>query len=95
MKNNTAPTRPDEAADDLYCLTALPEGTTARIDHIESGRALLGRLTEMGILPGTLVTVIFSRTHGPLILARGHDRLALGQGAASNIYVSLPDEKEL
>jgi len=54
------------------------------------GCGLERRLADMGLTPGTKVTLVKSAPlHGPLeVLARG-SRLALGRGIAERIYVEV------
>lgn len=77
-------------------LTALRNGESGFITSIKSsqGRGLGGgwgfkqRLMDMGLTPGTKVTIVKSAPfHGPLeISVRGY-RLALGRGMAERIFV--------
>jgi len=73
-------------------LTALREGESGIVVSVKSGygRAwgLKKRLMDMGITPGTRVTVVKSAPfHGPLeIIVRGY-RLAIGRGMAEKIFV--------
>jgi ferrous iron transport protein A len=52
-----------------------------------AGRRLRRRLTDLGLGPGTVVEVVQSLGHGPIILALGDSRLALGRGAAHKVLV--------
>jgi len=77
-------------------LTALKDGETAILTSIKAGHGrgqgrgwgFEKRLMDMGLTPGTKVTVVKSAPfHGPLeILVRG-SRLALGRGMAERIFV--------
>ena len=77
-------------------LTALRDGQTGTVTSIKTGHGrsrergwgFEKRLTDMGLTPGTRVTVVKSAPfHGPLeILVRG-SRLALGRGMAERIFV--------
>jgi DtxR family Mn-dependent transcriptional regulator len=69
-------------------ITQLKEGVCGRISFIRGGRKVLQRLSDMGLTPGTEVTVVKSAPfHGPLeILVRG-SRLALGRGVTEMIFV--------
>jgi DtxR family Mn-dependent transcriptional regulator len=77
-------------------LTALRNEETGTVTSIKSGRGrgrgrgwgFEKRLMDMGLTPGTKVTVVKSAPfHGPLeILVRG-SRLALGRGMAERIFV--------
>jgi len=73
-------------------LTALKQSEAGTVISINSGRGKGGgfekRLMDMGLTPGTKVTVVKSAPfHGPLeVLVRG-SRLALGRGMAERILV--------
>ncbi|MBN1245120.1 ferrous iron transport protein A [Candidatus Bathyarchaeota archaeon] len=73
-------------------LTALKQGEAGTVASISGGHGKGGgfekRLMDMGLTPGTTVTVVKSAPfHGPLeILVRG-SRLALGRGMAERIFV--------
>lgn len=66
----------------------LKAGTRGRISFIRGGHSVLQRLCDMGLTPGTEITVVKSAPfHGPLeILVRG-SRLALGRGVTETIFV--------
>ena len=82
-------------------LTALRDGETGTVTSIKSGHGrgrrrgwgFEKRLMDMGLTPGTRVTVVKSAPfHGPLeILVRG-SRLALGRGMAERIFVEIEKE---
>jgi Fe2+ transport system protein FeoA len=81
--------------------------TSLRFGHVRGGHARHGhvrhrpernwgfekRLMDMGLTPGTRVTVVKSAPfHGPFeILVRG-SRLALGRGMAERIFVEIEQE---
>lgn len=79
-------------------LTALKEGETGVITSIRVGsghgrrwgRGFLKRLVDMGLTPGTKVTVIRSAPlNGPVeVYVRGY-RLALGRGMAEKVIVEV------
>lgn len=78
-------------------LTALRDGETGIVTSIKAGHGrgwgFEKRLMDMGLTPGTKVTVVESAPfHGPLeILVRG-SRLALGRGMAERIFVEIEKE---
>jgi Fe2+ transport system protein FeoA len=82
-------------------LTALRDGETGVLTYIKTGHerghgrggGFEKRLMELGLTPGTRVTVVKSAPfHGPLeILVRG-SRLALGRGMAERILVEIEKE---
>jgi len=75
-------------------LTALKEGESGIVVSVKSGYGkawgLKKRLMDMGITPGTKITVVKSAPfHGPLeIMVRGY-RLAIGRGMAEKIFVRI------
>jgi DtxR family Mn-dependent transcriptional regulator len=84
-------------------LTALKDGETATIVSIdttsssERGRSrrrwgFMKRLMDMGLTPGTKVTVVKSAPfHGPIeVIVRG-SRLALGRGVAERVLVEVEE----
>jgi len=54
--------------------------------RIEAGRGLVGRLTALGLVPGTPVEVV-SANGGPLLLSVLGSRLILGRGMAAKVLV--------
>jgi len=82
-------------------LTTLRNGETGTVTSIKAGHGrgrgrgwgFEKRLMDMGLTPGTKVTVVKSAPfHGPLeILVRG-SRLALGRGMAERIFVETRKE---
>lgn len=82
-------------------LTALRDGETGVLTSIKTGHGrghgrgcgFEKRLMDMGLTPGTKVTVVKSAPfHGPMeILVRG-SRLALGRGMAERIFVEINKE---
>ena len=77
-------------------LTSLKKGEAGTVASISAGRGKGGgfgfekRLMDMGLTPGTRVTVVKSAPfHGPFeVLVRG-SRLALGRGMAKRIFVEI------
>jgi len=75
-------------------LTALRAGEAGTVTSIRAGHGkgwgFEKRLMDMGLTPGTRVTVVKSAPfHGPVeILVRG-SRLALGRGMAERIFVEI------
>jgi Fe2+ transport system protein FeoA len=78
-------------------LTELKKGETGIVISIRGGHGRFWgfgkRLMDMGLTPGTRVTVVKSAPfHGPFeILVRG-SRLALGRGMARRIFVEIEQE---
>ncbi len=60
--------------------------TYLKIITIEAGRGLVSQLNHMGLFAGDTVKVIHNN-QGPLIVAKGNIRLALGRGMSRQILV--------
>lgn len=63
-----------------------------RLVTVVAGRRLLRRLADLGLTPGTEMTV--RRAVGPLVLALGEGLIALGRGAARQVIVERADRRE-
>ncbi len=72
----------------LTALIDLGEGQSGKVFFIRGGHNLLQRLLDMGLTPGTEVTLVKAAPFGgPLeILVRG-SRLAIGRGIASKVFI--------
>jgi len=69
-------------------LTSLLDGRKGIISHISGGRGASQRLADLGLTPGTEVTVVKSAIfHGPLMVCVRGTTLAIGRGLASKIFV--------
>ncbi len=78
----------------VTALSALTKKQKARISFIRGDRKALGRLMDLGLTPGTSISVSrIAPLRGPMeIIVRGC-RLALGDEIASNVFVErTPDE---
>jgi ferrous iron transport protein A len=60
---------------------------SVRIDTINGGKGLMGRLSSMGLVPGTEVQVISGCRGGPVIVGLRGCRIAIGCGMANKIMV--------
>ncbi|TEB16726.1 FeoA domain protein [Pelotomaculum sp. FP] len=65
----------------------LQVGRDAVVRELGSGRNLAQRLSEMGIVRGTRLSIIKNDMGGPLIISVGDGRLAIGRGMALKILV--------
>ncbi|MEM3399231.1 MAG: metal-dependent transcriptional regulator [Candidatus Micrarchaeia archaeon] len=71
-------------------LDALREGETGKVAFIMAGRSATRRLADMGLVPGTTVTVTrLSPMGGPIEVSVRGTELALGRGLASRIFVEV------
>jgi len=68
-------------------LTALREGEAGVVVDVHGGPNARAKLIAMGIAPGVTVRVIKSRGPGPMIIAIGSSRIAIGWGIARKIIV--------
>ena len=75
-------------------LMELPAGRKAVIRRLEGGRPVLSRLAAMGFTPGASISVIRNSDHGPLLVSLRGSRVALGQGEAAHIFVSLAGKEK-
>jgi ferrous iron transport protein A len=69
-------------------LSQVEEGQTVSIVAIDGGRELRGRLTTMGLLPKTRISVIRNGKSGPFVINVKNSKVALGRAVADKIMVS-------
>ena len=67
-------------------LAMLKKGEKACITEIVGGRTAKGKLNDLGFVSGKTVK-IHSSSGGPLIVALGDNRIALGRGMAHKVIV--------
>jgi len=74
----------------LVVLDNLKEGQSGKVSFIRGGHNVLQRLLDMGLTPGTRITVVkIAPLEGPVeLLVRG-SKLALGRGIASKVFVDI------
>jgi len=70
-------------------LAFVGEGTRVIIREILGGKGMLRRLTEMGLSPGSEITVLRNQMAGPLIVSVKGFQLVLGRGIAMKIQVEV------
>jgi Fur family ferric uptake transcriptional regulator len=75
-------------------LTLATPGEKVRIIGVMGGTGIEGRLRSMGLGRGVEVEVIKTSGPGPLIVASGESRIALGFGMAEKILVSMARHSE-
>ena len=68
-------------------LAMVRTGEQVRLVRIDAGRGLQARLASLGLLPGTVFTVVSGDSRGPVVVAVGESRIALGRGMAHKIMV--------
>lgn len=78
--------------DDEKALHAGPRKKYSRghLYHTDGGHRMIHRLNQMGFHAGSRVKVMRNDGPGPILLAVGDSRIALGRGIASKVMV-LPD----
>lgn len=64
------------------------------MEAVQGGRGLVSRLAALGIIPGTVVTVLGNAGAGPVLLEARGSRLALGRGQAARIVVRAIAEED-
>lgn len=69
-------------------LAMLKQGEKACIKKIVGGRTAKGKLTDLGFVSGKEVK-IHRNSGGPLIVAIGDNRIALGYGMAHKVLVDI------
>jgi DtxR family Mn-dependent transcriptional regulator len=81
--------------EDLVSICTLKEGQQARISFIRGGHTVLQRLLDMGLTPGTNVSIVRAAPfNGPIEISLRGSRLALGRGIASNVFVEAAKDKQ-
>ena len=66
-------------------LDTTAKGDRVRVVRVHGGRRLVHRLTALGIVPGSLITV--ARPRGPAIISTGGARIDVGRQAAEAVEV--------
>jgi len=62
------------------------KGDQIRITHIDCGRNIKKRLTELGLFLGSSLEIIKNDKFNPVVLGIFDSKIALGRGEASKIY---------
>ena len=68
-------------------LTVIKAGEEVTVVSINGGKKLAQRLSAMGIVPGTKLTVLTNDLNGAVLVGIGPSRLALGRGMSIKIMV--------
>ena len=69
-------------------LSGVPEGHSVRLSGLDCGKGMLGRLASMGLRVGVEFHVVKSAGRGPVVVALGNSRFALGRGVARRMLVT-------
>ena len=81
--------------ENLVALSELKDRQSGKIQFIRGGHTVLQRLLDMGLTPGTKITLIKAAPfEGPIEVSVRGSKLAIGRGIASKVFVeSTPKEK--
>jgi len=71
----------------LISLLELRKGERGVIVSIKGGRGVIQRLSDMGLTPGTEVSITNSVSFGPVEISVRGSKLAIGRGIAMKILV--------
>jgi DtxR family Mn-dependent transcriptional regulator len=79
----------------LVSICALKEGDQGRVSFIRGEHKLLQRLLDMGLTPGTSLSIVrVAPLRGPIEVGVRGSKVALGQDIAANVFVdSLQKQK--
>ncbi len=73
-------------------LSELGRNKRGRVNEIEGGRGVKTRLSQIGIHPGDIVTVVrYGAMRGPMVIEVHGFQLALGRGVAAQVLVEEVD----
>jgi ferrous iron transport protein A len=72
----------------MESISKLKIGTKAKIVKIDAGKELTGQIKHMGLFKGEEIKVV-QNTKGPILIAKGSLRLALGRGMAQKVFVEI------
>jgi ferrous iron transport protein A len=67
------------------------EAERVRIVAIAGGEGLYRKLTDLGLVPGSEITIVSRVPGGPMVVARDDLRVALGTGMAHRVMVARVD----
>ena len=68
-------------------LSQLREREGGIVVNIEGGPRARSKLTAIGVVPGARVRVLKINPYGPIIIAVGNARFAMGRGLAEKVIV--------
>jgi Fe2+ transport system protein FeoA len=73
-------------------LLELPVGRRARVASLGGGCGCVSRLRSLGVTVGSELELVKRNNWGPILIAVGGTRLAIGRGMAGQIQVTPLDE---
>jgi DtxR family Mn-dependent transcriptional regulator len=78
--------------ENLLALSELKNGQSGKIQFIRGGHTVLQRLLDMGLTPGTKITLLKAAPfEGPIEISVRGSKLAIGRGIASKVFVDPAD----
>jgi len=77
----------DSAAQAPVPLASIAAGHRVRLVGVHTHACLETRLAAMGLLPGTVITIVANHFRGPMIVAVMGSRVMLGRGMAQKALV--------
>lgn len=78
-----------EQSSEITALSSVKEGSTVRLARLDCGRGMSTRLASMGLRTGTEFRVVQAAGSGPIVVAVGNSRYALGRGVTDRMMVTL------
>jgi DtxR family Mn-dependent transcriptional regulator len=80
--------------ENLVALSDLKEGQLGKVFFIRGGHNVLQRLLDMGLTPGTRISVVKAAPfEGPVEISVRSSKLALGRGIASKVFVDVEKQE--
>ena len=73
----------------VFPLTLAQEGERVRVVRLDRGERAGRRLSEIGLVQGTEAVLVKCDAHGPMMVAVGDTRLAIGRSVAGRVLVEL------
>jgi ferrous iron transport protein A len=71
----------------MKSLAEMSSGESGIVNLIDTGIRLYNRLASMGISDGTLLKVVLNKKNGPVVVDVDGNRLAIGRGMSSKIFL--------
>ncbi|MEW6717182.1 MAG: FeoA family protein [Chloroflexota bacterium] len=76
----------------LRALSELEAGQQGIVRLLSGGKEFTSRVSALGFIPGTEITVLENYGRGPVLVAVLETRVALGRGEANKVQVEVPNE---
>jgi len=71
----------------LIPLTSIEDHERAVIHELNGGHGFIKRLMILGLTPGAEIIMEHNYHHGPLVIALGDSRIAIGRGEGAKVIV--------